>query len=253
MGVLSCGGEVQVWDHCDWSDLRDFIRANCELDCAAVVIGVRLWTGFANRAEAPAGAFCAVRFLDRDWPSGQRRLRHEWLCSLPLVAHGNAAGDPVKSQISLKLAGRRGAPAIGVEDLMHAMILEDQADYSKLFPESAVAVAVNVPRPFFTAETAAEIERGLEPLMPSGAEPLPDSADMPLSDAAQRLLMAAKELGKELCGELTTARMQVERVQPLHLLAAALSDDVSATAEVLRQAGIGKETVIAAIKSGEYS
>jgi Clp amino terminal domain, pathogenicity island component len=66
------------------------------------------------------------------------------------------------------------------------------------------------------------------------------------------LLMAAKELGKELCGELTTARMQVERVQPLHLLAAALSD-VSATAEVLRQAGVAKETVIAAIKNGEYS
>ena len=65
--------------------------------------------------------------------------------------------------------------------------------------------------------------------------------------------MAAKELGKELCGELTTARMQVERVQPLHLLAAAQSEDVSATAEVLKRAGIVKETVIAAIKSGEYS
>jgi hypothetical protein len=76
---------------------------------------------------------------------------------------------------------------------------------------------------------------------------------MPLSDAAQRLLTAAKELGEELCGELTTGRMRVERVQPLHLMAAALSDDVSATYEVLKQAGIAKETVIAAIKSGEYS
>ncbi len=153
---------------------------------------------------------------------------------------------------SRKQAGQRGAASIGVEDLVHAMILEDQAEYAKLFPEHALP-ATSASRPFFTAEVAAEIRRGLEPLMPSSAEPLPDSADMPLSDAVQRLLMAAKELGKELCGELTTARMQVERVQPLHLLAAALSDDVSATAEVLRQAGVAKETVIAAIKNGEYS
>ena len=76
---------------------------------------------------------------------------------------------------------------------------------------------------------------------------------MPLSDAAQRLLTAAKELAEELCSELTAARMRVERVQLLPLLAAALSDDVSATAKVLRQAGAAKETVTAAIKSGEYS
>ena len=89
--------------------------------------------------------------------------------------------------------------------------------------------------------------------MPSKAKPLPTSVDMPLSDAAQRLLTAAKELAEELCSELTAARMRVERVQLLPLLAAALSDDVSATAKVLRQAGVAKETVTAAIKCGEYS
>ena len=132
-----------------------FYRDDRELDCAGVVIGVRLWTGFATQAEAPAARFVGLL------SSGFSR----WDCG------------PLCSCISR--------------------------------------------------------ER--------------------LSDAAQRLLMAAKELGKELCGELTTARMQVERVQPLHLLAAAQSEDVSATAEVLKRAGIVKETVIAAIKSGEYS
>ena len=90
--------------------------------------------------------------------------------------------------------------------------------------------------------------------MPSKEKPLPTSVDMPLSDAAQRLLMAAKELRQELRGEpATPSRIHVGDVEPLHLLAAALSDDASATGEVLRQAGIAKETVIAAIKSGEYS
>jgi ATP-dependent Clp protease ATP-binding subunit ClpA len=154
---------------------------------------------------------------------------------------------------SLKLAGRRGAAAIGEEDLMQALILEDQADYSKLFPESTIPVAVSVPRPFFTADTAAEIERGLEPLMPSKAKPLPTSVDMPLSEAAQRVLLAAKELSEELRGPAMLSRIQVQQVEPLHLVAAVLSENTSATAGILKQAGIGSETVIAAIKSGEYS
>ena len=107
-------------------------------------------------------------------------------------------------------------------------------------------------RPFFTAEVAAEIRRGLEPLMFSTAKAPPTSLDMPVSDAALRVLRDAKELSDQ-GGEVTMARMRVEHAQPLHLLAAALSDDASATAEVLKQAGVAKETVIAAIKSGEYS
>jgi hypothetical protein len=150
------------------------------------------------------------------------------------------------------LAGRGGAPGIEVEHVIEALILEDQTEYPKMFSETTVAAAAVPHRAFFAAEVAAEVRRGLEPLMPSKGKSLPTSVDMPLSDAAQRLLMAAKELGEDLCGELTTARVLVERVQPLHLLVAALSDDASATAEVLKQAGIAKETVIAAIKSGEY-
>jgi hypothetical protein len=170
---------------------------------------------------------------------------------------------------SRKVAGERGAAAIGVEDLMQALVLDDQADYARVFPKSAVPgaarMALPAHRPFFTTEVAAEIQRRLQPLMPSNAKPLPTSVDMPVSDALAELFATAIKLGEELRGEpampsgiqvghpARPSRIQVGHVEPLHLLAAALSDDASVTAEVLRQAGIAKEAVIASIKTGEYS
>jgi hypothetical protein len=170
---------------------------------------------------------------------------------------------------SRKVAGERGAFAIGVEDLMQALVLEDQAEYARVFPKSAVPgaarMALPAHRPFFTTEVAAEIQRGLEPLLPNAA-PVPDSTDMPLSEALKELFATAIKLSEELRGEpAMPSRIQVGHgrhgprqlppgdVEPLHLLTAALSDETSATAEVLQQAGIAKEAVIAAIKSGEYS
>jgi hypothetical protein len=158
---------------------------------------------------------------------------------------------------SRKVAGERGAAAIGVEDLMQALVLEDQADYAKVFPKSAVPgaarMALPTHRPFFTAEVAAEIQRGLEPLLPNAA-PVLGSVEMPVSDALKELFATAIKLSEELRGEpATPSRIQVGHVEPLHLLTAALSDEASATAEVLQQAGIAKEAVIAAIKTGEYS
>jgi ATP-dependent Clp protease ATP-binding subunit ClpA len=170
---------------------------------------------------------------------------------------------------SRKVAGRRGASTIEAEHLIEALILEDQGDYAKLFPEvSAPGTAVPVMRthrpffagetaphrPFFTAETAAKIQRGLEILMPANAQRLPDSADMPVSETGQRVMLGAKELSEELRHEpATPSRMQEAHVEPLHMLAAALSDDTSAVAEVLKQAGVTKEAVMTAIETGGYS
>jgi hypothetical protein len=159
---------------------------------------------------------------------------------------------------SRKVAGERGAAAIGVEDLMQALVLEDQADYAKVFPESAVPdgarMVLPAHRPFFTAEVAAEIQRRLEPLMLSKAKPLPTSVDMPLSDVAQGVLMATKELSEKLRGEpAMPSRIQVGHVEPLHLLAAALQGEESDVARILKQAGVTEDVVIDAIRNGEYS
>ena len=163
--------------------------------------------------------------------------------------------------LSRKMAGRRGASAIGVEDLIEALIVEDQGDFLKVFWEDEVfqedASRAVPPMPqyraFLSAETAAEIQRRLETLLPK-ANPLPDSVDMPVSEALKELFATATKLGEELRGEpARPSRIQVGHVEPLYLLAAALSAETSATAEVLKQAGITKEAVIAAIKSGKYS
>jgi ATP-dependent Clp protease ATP-binding subunit ClpA len=146
---------------------------------------------------------------------------------------------------SRKVAGERGAAASEVEDLMQALVLDDQADYAKVFPKSAVpgAARMELPthRPFFTAEVAAEIQRKLEPLLPN-AGPVRDSLDMPVSPALVRILKAVKDRSKE---------SHDGQVEPLHLLAEVLSDDASAVADVLKQAGVTQEAVAAAIESGE--
>jgi hypothetical protein len=168
--------------------------------------------------------------------------------------------------LSRKLAGRRGAPAIEAADLIEALVVEDQGDFLRLFREDASGSVRPMPqyRAFLSAETAAEIQQRLEPLLPK-ANPFPDSVDMPISEALKELLATAIKLGEGLRGEparpsriqvehpARPSRIQVGHVEPLHLLAAALSDETSATAEVLKHAGIAKETVIAAIKTGEYS
>jgi ATP-dependent Clp protease ATP-binding subunit ClpA len=158
---------------------------------------------------------------------------------------------------SRKVAGRRGASAIEAEHLIEALILEDQGDYEKLSPERSAGTAaqrMRPHRPFFTAETAATIQRGLEALMPANAQHLPDSADMPVSETGQRVMLGAKELSEELHHEpATPSRIQVGHVEPLHMLTVALSDDTSAVAEVLKQAGVTEEAVMAAIKTDEYS
>ncbi len=155
------------------------------------------------------------------------------------------------------LAGRRGASAIEVEHLIEALVLEDQAEYPKMFEESNVPVTnrmvvAPVHRPFLTADVAAGIQRGLEPLMSSG-KPLPTRVDMPLSEASQRVLTAAKDVSEGLHRESAPSQIEVQHVRPLHLLAAVLSDETSAAAEVLKQAGITSEAVTMAIRSGEYS
>jgi hypothetical protein len=159
--------------------------------------------------------------------------------------------------LSRKTAGRRGAAAIGVEDLIGALVVEDQGDFLKIFSEnttSGAPVAVMPQhRSFLAAATAAEIQSGLEPLLRI-AKPLPDSLDMPLSDDLKDVFAAAIKLSEQLRHEpATPTHIRMGHVEPLHLLAAALSDERSATAEVLQQAGIRKEAVVAGIQSSEYS
>jgi ATP-dependent Clp protease ATP-binding subunit ClpA len=149
--------------------------------------------------------------------------------------------------LSRKIAGQRGAGAIGVEDLIEAFVLEDQGRFAETFSESigyrrgGVAPVVPQNRPFLGVETAAEILSRLAPLLQKN-EPIPDSADMELSPALNRVLTNVPELAEEL---------HPMELGPLHLLAAALSGEPCAASDAVRQAGITQEAVAAAIADGD--
>ncbi len=153
--------------------------------------------------------------------------------------------------LSRKIAGRRGVAEIGLEDLIESLVVEDQGDFAKVLSEGmATGLAaqwVAKHQPFFTVETAAAIHRGLEPMLASKDEALADSVDMPLTTAAKAVLEGAQKLSEDLHQNSGISA----HIGPLHLVAATLADESSEVAIVLKQAGVGREAVIEAIRTGE--
>jgi ATP-dependent Clp protease ATP-binding subunit ClpA len=155
--------------------------------------------------------------------------------------------------LTRRVAGRQGAAALEPEHLIEAFVLEDQGEKPKkvgvfgsnTVSDSDLQAYLQQPqgpnRLFLAPETAAEILSRLE-LASVKSEPIPDSLDMPISPALGRTLKSAMALKDEL---------KQKNVEPLHLLAAELSQD-SKAAQILKDVGLTTEQVIAAIESGEY-
>jgi ATP-dependent Clp protease ATP-binding subunit ClpA len=137
-------------------------------------------------------------------------------------------------------AGRRGATALEPGDLLEAIINEDQGELAKRFVGHQIQAApIPTPEPFFAAEVASKTLRRLHNILPQ-QEPVVDSVDMTISPSLQHILNAATTLAGEL---------HHSQVQPLHLVAAILTEESSGPAEILREAGILKEAVILALRS----
>lgn len=157
--------------------------------------------------------------------------------------------------LSRKIAGQRGAAEIGVEDLVEGLVAEDQGEFGRSFlseaPPGAPVPVMPKHQSYFTAETAAAIRRGLEPLLSPAGKPLPTSLDMPLNKELKRVLERAKELSEQRYEPASPTHMHYGRLEPLHLLAAVLEDEKSPVAAVLRKAGVAREDVIRAIQKGE--
>jgi ATP-dependent Clp protease ATP-binding subunit ClpA len=141
------------------------------------------------------------------------------------------------------IAGRRGAAALEPEHLIESLVVEDQARIAEAlgWPREHLMQGLDPSRSFLSPETAADILKSLE-LTSANAEGIPDSLDMPMSPALGRTFKSAMALKEEL---------KQKNVEPLHLLAAELSQNSKAT-QILKDVGITTESVIAAIKSGEY-
>lgn len=141
-------------------------------------------------------------------------------------------------------AGQRGAGAIEIGDLLMALLSEDQGQTrNRIFGPSATSsptagVGPWPHAPVLASELAKGLQDAVESLL-SRSRPAPKSQEMPVSPAVHRVLETACDLRVEL-GE--------DRVQPVHLLAAAVEDGSDACAELFRRAGVTRRSVLHADK-----
>jgi ATP-dependent Clp protease ATP-binding subunit ClpA len=140
-------------------------------------------------------------------------------------------------------AGRRGAPRIDVDDLLAALLLEDQNKTSEALGETGEAGTLVCLKPhqrFLPTDLATSLLEEIQALTRS--QPIADSTDMSISAELGTLLTLAIELRMKLkCQEVT----------PLHLLAVLLTGEDSRL-QRLRDAGITEEKVLSAIRSGDH-
>jgi ATP-dependent Clp protease ATP-binding subunit ClpA len=154
--------------------------------------------------------------------------------------------DRAKRAIFLarELASTRGAAsAVEPSHLVDALIREDQGEFATRMPNVARIAEQEELRPrhpFFSPEAASALLDKLQGTLPLKTEPIPLSADISASLTLERVFTAAFDLAKELHND---------QPGPLHLLAGVLSQEPEPSSQILKQAGISREAVIAAIQS----
>lgn len=144
-------------------------------------------------------------------------------------------------------AGHRGADMLDVDDILVAFIIEDQMMEKRLLElldrPDIHGFPFKAHRPFFSPDVASDLLRRIEELL-SRSQSIAQSAEMPISPGVRRIFYGASDL---------LDRSQRSKVEPLHLLAAALTDKSSKGAPILQQAGITREKVLEAIRGEKKS
>ncbi len=146
--------------------------------------------------------------------------------------------------LARKKAGERGAAAIDIEDLLVALIIEDQGGFYNSIrkvaaPSDAAARVDRGPHhPVLHPDRAAGLLTRLAALLPK-SRPLPPAQELPVSDGVRRVFAAAAALRDEL-GQ--------RAVEPRHLLAAALGEPGPAP-KLLKDAGVTRQEVVEGISA----
>lgn len=167
-----------------------------------------------------------------------------------MLEHFSVRSRKAVSLMRLK-AGERGAAAIGIEDLLAALIIEDQGNAEQTITELLNLPSVPIanaaptfavfdasqshsvqqdrqhPQGFIDPKTASELLRQIELHLPIST-PIPASEEMHTSPDLENVLRSAGVIARE---------MHQHQVQPLHLLAVAIQGD-SFGAEAFKNFGI---------------
>ncbi len=136
-------------------------------------------------------------------------------------------------------AGQRGADNMDVADLILGLILEDQGGMQALLAamhegqETTSVLPYPIHTPFLVPETASKLLTEFEALLPRAAT-VPPTRELPLSPELERTFDTAKEV---------QTAFGHDQIGPLHLFAAILADESSRYTNLLRDAGITRETV----------
>ncbi|MBZ5689708.1 MAG: Clp protease N-terminal domain-containing protein [Acidobacteriia bacterium] len=144
---------------------------------------------------------------------------------------------------------RDGAYMVDLQHLLEAIVIEDQGgqELSKMFGFDPTAKKIqghtfeSTSTPFFAADLASELLTKIRSFY-SYSPPTSTSKDMPLSDELAHALTVAVELRQ---------KTHTDKIEPLHLLAAALGEKSSKATSIFFDAGITQETVLQAIKDGK--
>jgi ATP-dependent Clp protease ATP-binding subunit ClpA len=140
-------------------------------------------------------------------------------------------------------AGERGARLIEVEDLLAALVVEDQGMSEKIFSNSlgdGTALVSKVPPhgPFFSPETAEHLLSRIKEIQPQSV-PVGLTNEMPISPALGRVFDSANRIH---------AQFQRSQIEPLLLLAAIATQAPNKSTELLSECGITQESVLAKLQ-----
>jgi len=143
-------------------------------------------------------------------------------------------------------AGERGATRIEIDDFLVSLLLEDQGMlertvFSRLLEEEGTLVnQVPSHAPFFSSVLAQDLLVKLETSLPQ-SQAIALTAEVPLSASLKRVFTAAEAL---------QVRLKQNQIEPLHLLAAAMEEQLDQGIKLLQESGITPEKVLQAISKG---
>ena len=154
--------------------------------------------------------------------------------------------------ITRLIAGQRFSPSLDTDDLVAAIVIEDQGESlaaslvgisltedHRTTVESVVSSSAH--QAFFVADTAAKVLPMLKSAAPHYEPGIPLQQAIPLSAGLTRILETAQEIKQ---------RFQQTSITPLHLLAAVIAVGNSRAADMLHENGISQEKIFEAIQLG---
>jgi hypothetical protein len=169
--------------------------------------------------------------------------------------------------VALEEAQQRGADSVDVNDLVVALIIEDQEpDAPYLFEETPPGALFppgwhypsgqRVHEAFLPPRVAIDVLVKLNGILPR-SKPVPHNTEMQTSPAYDRVLIMAHKLPSQFhqsevrinTGDRSNPPGMYQAVVPLDLFAAALREPCEAT-KMLQEAGITEEKVLQTIRAG---